>query len=72
MGSGARLEGDTRRNDERTIGDPLLKHEVVAAVAIAHAQPRRARLWVLIRRQQVDIVRLALRPARVICLQQPV
>ena len=36
---GARLEGDAGRDDEGPVSDPLLKHEVVAAITVAHAQP---------------------------------
>ena len=60
MEAGAHLEGDTGGDDKGAVGDPLLKAEVVAAVAVAHAQPALARLRVLPRRQQVDVVHLAL------------
>mmetsp|Transcript_7598 Transcript_7598/g.14315 ORF Transcript_7598/g.14315 Transcript_7598/m.14315 type:complete len:233 (-) Transcript_7598:521-1219(-) len=52
------LEGDARGDDEGPVGDKLLKHEGVLAVAGAHAQPCLTSLGVLVGRQQVDVRRL--------------
>lgn len=55
--TGCHLEGDSGGYDEGAVTDPLLKHEVVAAIPVSHAQPGLACFGILIGRQQVNVVR---------------
>lgn len=57
MKAGQHLKGDAGSDDEGPLHHPLLKHQLVAAVTRAHAQPARAGLRILVGRQQVDVVR---------------
>ncbi len=68
-GQDGHLEGDAGGDDEGAVGDPLLKHQVVPPVPIAHADPGLARLHVLPRGRQVYVMRLRLRLGGVVRLR---